>query len=167
MVLIDFYQNAGPDGEGRYLEEIWLWPDDELMAGHDWIQWLFPTDKESSFNPDAPVLVARDIALFQANPELRQNLETSFHRWLEVLGLRWEDGRILGNGDTYVFKTLNHNWLRFSRVIRSLSLLGLREEAEAFLAYVLANTDPTLSKDSRAYWQAALRSRGDSPEVPP
>jgi hypothetical protein len=62
---------------------------------------------------------------------------------------------VVGNGDTYVFKTRNHNWLKFSRVIGSLSLLGLREEAEAFLTFVLANTDPTLSKDSRPYWKAA------------
>jgi len=154
-MILDFYQNAGPDSEGRYLEEIWAWSDDELMAEHDWIQWLFPTDHESEFNPDAPVLTTRDIAAFRANPELRRNVETSFHRWLKVLGLRWEEGRIDGTGDTYVFKTQNHNWLRFSRVIRSLSLLGLREEAEAFLTFVLANTDPALSKDSRPYWKAA------------
>jgi len=156
-MIIDFYQNAGPDSEGRYLEEIWAWSDDTLMAEHDWVQWLFPTDHESAFNPDAPILKDRDIAVFRANPELRRNIETSFHRWLKVLGLKWDEGRVVGNGDTYVFKTENHNWLRFSRVIRSLSLLGLREEAEAFLAFVLENTDPRLSKDSRGYWTDALR----------
>jgi len=50
-MIIDFYENAGPDSEGRYLEEIWAWSDDDLMAEHDWIQWLFPTDHESDFIP--------------------------------------------------------------------------------------------------------------------
>jgi hypothetical protein len=158
-MITDFYQNACPDSEGRRLDEIWALSDEELMHAHDWIQWLFPTDRESGFNPDAPVLTARDVALFRANPELRRNLETSFHRWLKVLGLGWEEGRVVGNGDTYVFKTQNHNWLRFSRVIRSLSMLGLPVEAERFLDFVLEHTDPTLSKDSRPYWKAALRPR--------
>jgi hypothetical protein len=156
-MIIDFYQNAGPDSEGRHLEEIWAWSDDELMAEHDWIQWLFPTDHPSAFNSEAAVLSTRDIALFQVNLDLRRNLETSFHRWLKALGLRWEEGRVVGNGDTYVFKTRNHNWLRFTRVIRSLSLLGLRAEAEAFLTFVLANTDSALSKESRLYWTDALQ----------
>jgi hypothetical protein len=85
-MIIDFYRKTGPDSEGRYLKEIWAWSDDERMAEHDWIQWLFATDHPSAFNSEAPVLSTRDIELFQANPDLRRNLETSFHRWLKVLG---------------------------------------------------------------------------------
>jgi hypothetical protein len=49
-MIIDFYRKTSPDSEGRYLEEIWAWSDDELMAEHDWIQRLFPTDHPSAFN---------------------------------------------------------------------------------------------------------------------
>jgi len=156
MSITAFYQNAGRDIEGRSLEEIWALSDDELMHGHDWIQWLFPTAEESAFNPDAPLLSSSDITICRSHPVIQNNLRTSFYRWLKVLGLTWEDGKISGNGETWVFRTQNHNWLRFSRVIRSLSTLGLRDEAERFCAFALDHTDPTDSEDSRAYWKAAL-----------
>src|SRR5262249_40737510 len=52
------------------------------------------------------------------------------------LGLAWSDGGVV-EGDNFaarvpdVWAGLNHNWLRLTRVLRSLKLLGLESEAEA------------------------------------
>jgi len=138
--LTTFYQLAGTDSEGRTLEELWQMSDDELMHHHDVIQWLFPLDKESDFNPDAPVLTADDIQIFQKSDDMRSHLETSFHRFMKVVGVVCEECESDKNGKlrhasdlTYVWLTPNHNWLRFTRIIRSLMILGQPELARMFL----------------------------------
>lgn len=158
MKITEFYLNAAPDTEGRYIEQIWQMSDEELLHGHDWVQWLFPLAEESMFNPDAPLLKSHDVIVFKSNPTIRGNLESSFFRFLKVLGLSWEEGKVVGNGDTWIFKTPNHNWLRFTRVIKSLSLCGLPDEALGLYDFLVQNTDSEQSKDSRPYWKAALES---------
>ena len=90
--LISFYLNEGCDSEGRTLAEIWAMSDDELMHTHDVVQWLFPLTEPSNFNPTAPVLSERQIALFHTDPRLRSNLLKSFRRFTRVFGLDYVDG---------------------------------------------------------------------------
>src|ERR1019366_1048610 len=40
--LVDFCRGLKTDTEGRLLEDILAWPDDDLEEVHDFIQWLFP-----------------------------------------------------------------------------------------------------------------------------
>src|ERR1700724_2057723 len=54
--IIGFYSGTEPDHRGRYVHEIQAWPDDQLEAIHDYIQWLFPLPERSGFNVAAPVL---------------------------------------------------------------------------------------------------------------
>lgn len=158
--ITTFYQLAGTDSEGRTLEELWQMSDDELMHQHDVIQWLFPLDEESSFNPDAPVLTADDIKIFQKSDEMKSHLETSFHRFMKVVGVVYEDGSLRHASDvsdlTYVWLTSNHNWLRFTRIIRSLMILGQPELARMFLRFSEeAVADVPEAKDSLEYWRSA------------
>ena len=54
----------------------------------------------------------------------------------------------------------NHNWLRLTRVLRSLYLLGLRDEAAALFAWVVARHRAghiPADHDTFAYWSAASR----------
>ena len=95
--VIEFYRDEGRDSEGRTLEDIWNMSDEELMHSDDVIQWLFPLDKESAFNPDVPILTDDDIKLFRQSPILRQSVLTSFHRFLTVLGLSF-DGNSFSRG---------------------------------------------------------------------
>ena len=60
--IIGFLSGESADGEGRYLPEIQQWPDRELEAIHDFIQWMFPLTEPSPVNPEAPVLDAETIA---------------------------------------------------------------------------------------------------------
>lgn len=136
--LLEFYRCNRTDSEGRLLKDIWTWNDEELEEVHDYIQWLFPLEEPSQFNPDAPLLSENDIAAFKSDQLLQANLTNSFQRILTFLGLTVTgDGKVI-EGDNFsqriadVWAWPNHNWLRISRILRSLTLLGMGVQAKAF-----------------------------------
>ncbi len=126
--IVGFYR-GGRDARGRTRGQILAWDDARLEAVHDYIQWLFPLPEASAFSQDAPRLTAADIAAFRRDPVLTAALRASLHRMLAFYRLadradpprRW-----LTPG--------NHNFLRITRILRSLHLLGLEDEAAALLA---------------------------------
>jgi len=85
--IIGFYSGEEPDHRGRYLHEIQVWPDDQLEAVHDFIQWLFPLPEPSGFNAAAPILNRESMQEFRKRPELHQNLRVSFLRMMKFYGL--------------------------------------------------------------------------------
>ncbi|MFO0799446.1 MAG: opioid growth factor receptor-related protein [Gemmataceae bacterium] len=154
--LLAFYgDDEGRTASGYTLEQILDWPDEDFEVQHDFVQWLFATDEPSMFNPDAPVLDAATITRFRADPLLRHRLRLSFDRWLGFCGVgRTGDGLAFDNPNPRVWDRQNHNWLRITRVLRSLNLLGLPDEAQAFFALlntVRARIDPTTWR----YWERA------------
>jgi hypothetical protein len=53
----------------------------------------------------------------------------------------------------------NHNHLRITRILKSLTLLGLREDAEAFLECleaIYAEAPGKISAASLRFWRAAI-----------
>jgi hypothetical protein len=163
--IIDFYREEAPDSEGRYLKDIWSWSDRDLEDVHDFIQWLFPLPEPSQFNPDAPLLTAGDIAAFQSDERLRANLATSFTRILSFLGLKTTpDGKVApalnhATRALEVWRYPNHNWLRISRILRSLYLLGLGEQARSFYSLLnefYATRRYPISAETFRYWGGAV-----------
>ena len=163
--LVDFYRGNATDAEGRYLRDIWNWPDQEWEAVHDFIQWLFPLPEPSRFNPDAPLLTAEDIQAFQTDEQLQLNLRKSFERILTFLGLtETADGKIIDGPNfssraTDVWETPNHNWLRISRILRSLSLLGLANEATMLYDWLEGTYRRhrfAIDAETFRYWTGAL-----------
>ena len=68
--------------------------------------------------------------------------------------MRIVDEEIVGDTDTYIFQSPNHNWLRFTRIMESLTILGLPEEARTFHDFIVKNVkNPGESLD---YWNAAM-----------
>jgi hypothetical protein len=123
------------------------------MHTHDVVQWLFPLKEPSKFNPTAPVLTDKQIEAFHADARLRGNLLKSFTRFMQVFGLSYVDGEIRQAGHKDIWLSLNHNWLRFTRILKSLTILGLPDEAMAFYRYLekkLGNV-PSMS-----YWRKAV-----------
>src|ERR1019366_4159005 len=134
--LVDFYRDLETDAEGRLLEDVLAWPDDDLEAVHDFIQWLFPLPEPSQFNADAPLLTHEDIAAFKSDPVLQANLMKSFQRILAFLGLSLSEGKVVESPNfkarvADVWASPNHNLLRTSRILRSLTLLGTAVQAQA------------------------------------
>jgi hypothetical protein len=162
--LVDFYRGLKTDTEGRLLEDILGWPDDDLEAVHDFIQWLFPLPEPSQFNPDAPLLTNEDIATFKSDPVLQINLMKSFERILAFLGLSLSEGNV-ADGPNFksrvadVWASPNHNWLRISRILRSLTLLGMNDQAQAFYQWLNATYTGRkfpISADTFRYWTEAV-----------
>ncbi len=163
--LLDFYRGQDTDTEGRSLDELWEWNDDELEEVHDFIQWMFPLPEPSRFNPDAPLLTADDMAAFRSDVLLQSRLRKSFERILRFLGFsRAEDGSVV-EGPTFadrvpeVWAYPNHNWLRITRILRSLCRLGLNSEAQSLftrLEGLYSQRKFPITADTFQYWTEAV-----------
>jgi hypothetical protein len=168
--IITFF-SGGTDDRGRTLEEILNWPDDDLEATHDYIQWVFPTSARSRVNLSAPLVTESTIAEFAARPELRAALTRALDRMLEFYGLRRE---VDGAGVSTVaidkvrfpfqapnwLRPYNHNHLRLTRIMQSLATLGLRAEAKALQRCLIDDISrgpgaDTVTRETREFWLSA------------
>lgn len=163
--ILAFYR-GGRDDEGRTLQAILAWPDAELEAVHDFIQWLFPLPERSGANPDAPVLDADTIAAFRQSKELQDQLRQSFLRMLRFYGLEFdgETVRLIANFFSRSATWLNpnnHNHLRLTRMLRSLHLLGLATESTALfqaLSEIYSNHPGRITQRTYQFWKDATTS---------
>jgi hypothetical protein len=169
--LVNFYAGSGTDNRGRMLAEIHRWSDEDLERTHDYIQWLFPLTERSAFNSHAPILDAEIIQEFRARPELRENLRASLVRMLAFFGFRLledESLRVVPAADFVEqaqnwLTPSNHNHLRITRILTSLRLLGLDEEAAALFRCLeglygreSAEPRPRISEETFSYWRSAV-----------
>ena len=162
--LLEFYRGRAADAAGRFIADVWTWDDDRLEAVHNYIQWLFPLPEPSAYNYRAPLLTAEDIQAFHADETLRARLRQSFERFLQFLGLQESGGAVVDGPNLAeriadVWDGQNHNWLRITRVLRCLTLLGLTAEADALFRWLAEchqqRRFPGLAA-SFPYWQEAV-----------
>jgi hypothetical protein len=161
--IIEFYRLEGTDSERRTLQSYWKMTDDEMEYTHDFIQWMFPLRDPSSFNPDAPLLTDDDIDAFHRDSALQSALRRSFERFLQFLGLQ-SDGDIIRKAPNFPARVptcwihLNHNWLRITRCLTSLRLLGLTREAAALFACLTTlKSEGLANEESFTHWNRAAR----------
>lgn len=164
--LIDFYRGESTDSAGRFLRDIWSWNDVAWEEVHDFIQWLFPLPEPSRFNADAPLVSQEDIAAFRSDRVLQSNLRKSFARALAFLGLALaEDGAIVEGANfsariAEVWAAPNHNWLRITRILRSLRILGLKAESEELYSRLEEFHHSgrfRIAADTFRYWKEAVQ----------
>jgi len=167
--LISYYGGNGVDDRGRSLSEVQGWPDDSLERVHDYIQWMFPLREHSAFNRSAPILDDKAIAQFRSSKRLKSNLRTSFRRMLTFYGFEMSSSRGSEIVPSPFFSERrrewishgNHNYLRITRILKSLCMLGLEEEARTFfkcLSNVYKSQDkhsPPISVETFEFWKAA------------
>jgi hypothetical protein len=160
--ILDFYR-GGRDDKRRTLDEILAWPDEELEAVHDFIQWLFPLSERSGANPDAPILDIATITAFRQSKELQHQLRRSFMRMLRFYGLGFEAGAVRPTADfasrsSNWLNPGNHNHLRLTRMLRSLRLLGLASESTALfqaLSEIYSNRPGHITPRTWQFWKDA------------
>jgi hypothetical protein len=138
--LLAFYRRQAPDDRGRTLDQIRALGMGDLERVHDYIQWLFPLPEPSRANPSAPTLTAEAISAFHGDDTLRREVLESLAMMLTFYGFRLAHGttRIerAPDADARIsewFRPGNHNFLRLTRIMRSLSVLGLPEYARSLL----------------------------------
>ena len=149
--LVAFYRGA-PDVEGRTLAEILQWEDDRLESTHDYIQWMFPLRDRSGANPVAPVLSDDDVRAFRGEPALR-------HRMLDALNRMQDFYRLGRRGERQWLTPGNHNYLRLTRMLRSLRTLGLPAEARQLfdeLTAIYHEHSATIGPTTYRHWQQAM-----------
>jgi Opioid growth factor receptor (OGFr) conserved region len=138
--LVAFYRGLAPAGCGATIDEILGWEDERLERVHDYIQWLFPLSSRSRAVPGAPVLDGEQIDTFRSSQELRSKLEAALDRMLSFYGLRRideESGPRVERSASFDERARtwlypgSHNFLRLTRILTSLRLLGLPEHSDA------------------------------------
>jgi hypothetical protein len=160
---VAFY-SGGRDAAGRTLDEILAWDDDRLEAVHDYIQWLFPTRQPSGVNPFAPLVIDETVRTFVADELLRARLRHALERMLAFYGLRRHGSRIDIDAARFPARAPtwlnpgNHNHLRLTRMMDSLSALGLRDDALALKRCLLEDVcagpgAARVSERTREFWR--------------
>jgi hypothetical protein len=165
--IVSFYREEGTDGSGRKLSQILAWDDTKLEAYHDFIQWLFPLTEGSRAVPGSPVLQQAEIQAFKADPALQARLNEAFRRMLAFYKFDYsqEGGEIKisprpdwSSRKPHWLNKGNHNHLRITRILKSLTILGLPEQAQAFyqaLVEVYRNYKDDIGYNTFQYWKGA------------
>jgi hypothetical protein len=166
--IVAFYEGSAPDDRGRFLPDVLRFDDNDLERVHDFIQWLFPLPERSGANPSAPILDDAAIDAFHRRPELRAALRRSFDRMLAFYGFAWSGDRIVPSQNFSArsgwLTPSNHNHLRLTRILRSLTILGERGTARALfdaLAKIYNEERRTrrnrISEASYRFWTEAVQ----------
>jgi len=171
--LLEFYRGLAPDSEGRMFDEILAKDDDWLEYTHDYIQWLFPLREASQFNPDAPLLSDADIDAFRGERSLEMNLKRAFERMLAFYGFQLLSGGVAPAPNYFArannwITPGNHNFLRITRILTSLRILGRESAAWAFydaLRVVCENSSAgkIVGAESQRFWKNAAQPQKGTP----
>lgn len=151
--IVAFYTGAGTDHATRSHADLVGLADPELERIHDYIQWLFPLRVASAFNWRAPTLTDNDVAILRASPIAQQRLTQAAARMERFYKL----GR---DQESWWAEPHNHNLLRITRILSSLSILGLENHAvslhQKFLVAAAGGNVPPITL---GYWLGALQER--------
>lgn len=167
--LISFYRGVGRDDRGRSLADVQRQSQHDLEDVHDYIQWMFPLPERSGANPHAPILTTSDIEEFNSSADLRSALLTSFSIMLMFYGLTLTENagrmRVVPRSQFQERSRMwlrpgNHNFLRITRILRSLNTLGCQREAAAFfgcLKELYDQNSALIGRTTFGYWEEANR----------
>lgn len=115
--------------------------DDQLENSHSWIQYAFPLQEPSQYNPKAPVLTDEEIEWIksEAGERARINLRLMYLRILRFYGFEYKsslEGVSLIPSDNFderskVWLTpFNHNYKRLTRILKCLTLCSMENYAK-------------------------------------
>lgn len=141
----DFYDDSHcPNREGVTLSDIWAWDDAKLESVHSYIQWLFPTFTQSKANTNIPSFNQNTADLFKRDPRLQQKVISSLRLMLRFYGLMLDEKTLtISRAPNFASRIQvwltsgNHNFLRITRIIESLKIMGLEQYARAFHAIMV------------------------------
>ena len=165
MSLLGFYSGTGSDDRGRRLGDIWRFSHDELEDIHDYLQWLFPLAERSAFNPGAPLLDDATIQRFKSDATLQRNLERSLDVMLDFYGFACDGDHIVqsssfGERAANWLTPGNHNFLRLTRIMKSLTLLGVAPRARELLdrlEELYATHGRVIGERTMSFWRQSVR----------
>ncbi len=125
---------GSPDDQERTYDAILAWDDERLERVHDYIQWMFPLPEQSGANPGAPILDQEAIETIRGDAGMQARLRAGYLRMLAFYGFELHGDEVVegpgfANAASNWLRPSNHNHLRLTRILRSLRVLGLGQEA--------------------------------------
>lgn len=181
--LLQFYAGQRQDHKGRSIQDIWRYNESQLEEEHDYIQWLFPLrelgqffsvmNPTSSQEPTIPVLTEGDILVLKNADEtslfLRARILKSLDVMLHFYGFHYslEAGRVLirpaanfKDRSNHWLAAPNHNFLRITRILKCLVLVGLEPYAALFFRALesVHKKRASIVGDSYHYWARAVEA---------
>ncbi|XP_033638284.1 uncharacterized protein LOC117298991 isoform X2 [Asterias rubens] len=175
-----FYSNNKCGRNGMSIDQVhhvWYGDYSLLETCHDFIQWLFPIRELSMYNHRAQELQLHEAKSIMENPAASQRVLKSYHMMLDFWGMSLEDEKtgVIVRGDNWEerFRNLNrssHNYLRITRMLKSLGELGFEHLKFPFLSFILCEVllEKTLanaSESCRHYWIYLLRDEEESGKI--
>ncbi|XP_053769812.1 opioid growth factor receptor-like protein 1 isoform X2 [Desmodus rotundus] len=168
-----FYKNKIPfKPDGVYIEEVlnkWKGDYEKLEHNHTYIQWLFPL-REQGLNFYAKELTTYEIEEFKKTKEAIRRFLLAYKMMLEFFGIKLIDKT--GNVARAVnwqerFQHLNesqHNYLRITRILKSLGELGYESFKSPLVKFILhetlvENTIPNIKQSALEYFVYTIRDR--------
>jgi len=150
-----FYQHKISNQDGNGLNDIWKYNHSDYERDHHFIQWIFPSDEPSSININAPVVDDSAKKAFRRNPILRMRLQKSYRQFLNFIGV--SDSLIVTDEGLFYLRVRrrNHNLQRITRVLRSLTILGLRDHAVPFYEFLMGYSND-INEVTIDYWNRAI-----------
>lgn len=158
--IVNFYHGFIPNDKGWTLCDILDLTDEQLESVHDYIQWMFPTFEASQFNLDAPVFTADSAIEFVKSGVIMDNAQRAFYRILEFYGMVYHGVTNKEVVTRYDFSNNwvtsgNHNFLRLTRILKFLNIVGMHNEADALFAAlcgVYAAQPEVVGKRTLKFW---------------
>lgn len=132
--IINFLEGSEKDHRSRTFQDFINASDIELEKCHDQIQQVFPLHEESRHASVYPILTEATIAEAKNSEAIKQNLILAKDRMEKFFGVGnyYDSLKIDGWFNKGPFRTVNHNLLRVTRIIRSLRLFGLDGQSKEF-----------------------------------
>ncbi|XP_071104468.1 opioid growth factor receptor-like protein 1 [Haliotis cracherodii] len=143
---LDFYRNcitSQPNGDKiDDIHENWYGKYDILESHHGYIQWLFPI-RENGMNLYAQELRVKEAEEIKKDPKTYERVLTSYKMMLNFYGMKLKDntGELERNPNwRQRYSHLNrsmHNYLRITRILKSLGELGYEHLKAPFVRFIL------------------------------
>ncbi|EJP72259.1 MAG: opioid growth factor receptor [SAR86 cluster bacterium SAR86A] len=149
MNFENFLTNIEPDYKNRFLNDIWNFTDEDIEHTHDFIQLLFPLNEQSESVFHGYCLNTKSsIINIKSNDLAKSNIVTSSKWFLSFL-----------ERNTHWRRKHDHNYLRITRIIKSLRLLVSDEEAnkfyESFIELIDESLRSKINLTTLSYWENA------------
>ena len=141
-----------------------------LESSHTFVQWIFPTDAPSRFNARCAVLRPEEARHVATRLVSSLRLLESFHMMLAFYGFALDRParvvRVVAPARLDHLVRHTHNWMRVTRILRSLVLFGCAPYALAFcdalVREVAAGALAPCAGSCAEHWQPACRAPAPS-----
>ncbi|KAH7101846.1 opioid growth factor receptor conserved region-domain-containing protein [Auriculariales sp. MPI-PUGE-AT-0066] len=175
---LDFYLGTGRCQPNALtideLHEEWRGDYETLEFEHGYIQWLFPIP-ERGMNFRSQPLHSHEEKAMRTNPQVVARVQKSYQLMLDFYGMKLVDAStgLLERTDGYQPRYRNlvrssHNYLRISRILKHLSIMGLEHLGTGLLLHFLSeqSANNTLNNEGLCssmdhWWANCVRNAAD------